>query len=501
MAAYAPTDSFPAPRTLVLAGPSNVDALLERSARLFASGKRAIEESRTVQARQDFDQALGILTSNPLPRNAPDRRRIVARIEELADAIYGYDLDQLGAGAAESQVNEDSLKAILEMTFPIDPSLRGQVREQIQATVSELPLEENDAVLSYIHYFLTERGRRVLTYGFAHSGRYRDMILRIMQEEGLPDELLFVAQVESAFNPRAVSSKKAVGMWQFIRTTGIEYKLTQNAALDLRRDPEQATRSAARYLRDLYEHYGDWYLAMAAYNCGAGCVDSAIMRTGYADFWELRRLRVLPLATANYVPAVLAMTILFANRETYGLEVDFDAPVNYESIELQSESSITLIAQAVDRPVSEVKDLNPALLKNTAPAGYMLRLPAGTLPLLEEAFAVIPAAQRKNWRVHRVEASDTLASLGKQYKVTETQVGAVNHGKLPAPGLLAAIPAPYPADAPKPAVKVAAAKRKPAAKAPAAKGKEASSKSNPAKQGPAASGKGSKSAPARAAGA
>jgi len=322
------------------------------------------------------------------------------------------------------------------------------------------------------------------------------MILRTLKEQGLPAELLFVAQVESHFDPRAVSSKSAVGMWQFINTTGTDYGLTQNASIDLRRDPEKATRSAARYLRDLYEHYGDWYLAMAAYNCGQGCVDNAIMRTGYADFWELRRLRVLPLATANYVPAVLAMTILFANRETYGLEVEFDDPANYESRELQSETSITLIAQAVDRPVSELKDLNPALLRNTAPAGYMLRLPQDTMGRLDEVFAVIPAAQRKSWRIHRVEEGDTLASVSRQYKLTEAQVSAVNHGRLPAPGLLAAIPVPYPADAPKPTPKVVVAKKK-----PTATGKASTSKAGPAKQGSAARGKGSKSTSARVSGA
>lgn len=501
LSAYIPPEQLPGLRTASLSGPSTPDSLLDRSARLFAAGKRSVQEGQIARARQEFDQALGVLTSAPLPDNPADRRRIVSRIEEMADAIYHYDLDQMGAGVTEEQVAGNSKEEILEMTFPIDPSLRGRVREQIQATASELPLEENDAVLSYIHYFLTERGRRVLTSGFARSGQYRDMILRILAEEGLPEELLFVAQVESRFDPRAVSRSRAVGMWQFMKVTGIEYGLTQTAAVDLRRDPEKATRAAARFLRDLYEHYGDWYLAMAAYNCGAGCVDNAIMKTGYADFWELRRLRVLPLATANYVPAVLAMTILFENREAYGLEAEFDAPVRYDSRELQSETSVALIARAVDRPVSELKDLNPALLKTTAPAGYMLRLPADTLPQLEEAFAVIPAAQRKNWRVHRVEERDTLASISKQYKVTEAQVSAVNHGRLPEPGAFAAIPVAAPAT-PKPAAKVASKKpaakakstsaqakkapaKKSAASASAAKGKAVASKSSPAKPGSA----------------
>lgn len=465
--AHVAPEALPSPHPLLLRGPSSPDVLLERSASLFAAGKRALQEGQFDRARQAFDQALGALILDPLPEHPAERRRIVARIEELADAIYHYDLDQLGAGTgSEETVPGDSLEKILEMTFPVDPGLRGRVQEQIQTTVSELPLEANDAVLSYIHYFLTERGRRVLTSGFARSGQYRDMILRILSEEGLPQQLLFVAQLESRFNARAVSSKRAVGMWQFMKVTGLEYGLTQTAAVDLRRDPEKATRAAARYLRELYEHYGDWYLALAAYNCGPGCVDSAIMRTGYADFWELRKLRALPVATANYVPLVLAMIILYENRDAYGLAVEFDAPVTYDSHELQAETSLALIAASVDRPLSELKDLNPALLKNTAPPGYVLRLPPGTLPQLEAAFSVVPAAQRKSWRVHRVEEGDTLASLAKRYKISEAQLSAVNHGKLPEPGAFAAIPVPFPEDAPKRVAK--AAPQKAAAKGKAA---------------------------------
>jgi hypothetical protein len=188
------------------------------------------------------------------------------------------------------------------------------------------------------------------------------MINRIFEEEGVPTDLAYMAHQESAFKTSAYSRAKAKGLWQFMAPTGRKYGLKRDQWVDERSDPEKSTRAAARYLRDLYGMFGDWYLAMAAYNCGQGCVDAAIQRTGYADFWELRRLRMLPLQTANYVPAILAMTILFANRDAYGLEVEFNDPVHFESRELQSETSITLIAQALDRPLSELKDLNPALV-------------------------------------------------------------------------------------------------------------------------------------------
>ena len=146
------------------------------------------------------------------------------------------------------------------------------------------------------------------------------MIQRILDEEGVPQELIHLAQAESGFIPRAVSRKAAGGMWQFLTWRGNEYGLKQTRYTDDRMDPEKATRSAARHLRDLYHEFGDWYLAIAAYNCGPGSVEKAVERTGYADFWELRARGVLPAETTNYVPIILAMTIMEKNAAEYGIE-------------------------------------------------------------------------------------------------------------------------------------------------------------------------------------
>ena len=159
-----------------------------------------------------------------------------------------------------------------------------------------------------------------------------------------------------------------------------QYGLMQGPSTDDRLDPEKATRAAAKHLHDLYAMFGDWYLAMAAYNCGPGCVQRAVERTGYADFWELRRLNVLPHETANYVPLIVALTIMAKNPKDYDLEnLDTDRPVEYETMDLDTPTSLALIADAADRPVSEIQDLNPALLKSAAPAGYQMRVPKGTL--------------------------------------------------------------------------------------------------------------------------
>ena len=173
--------------------------------------------------------------------------------------------------------------------------------------------------------------------GFQRAGQYKAMIQRVLAEEGVPQELIYLAQAESGFLPRAVSYAAAGGMWQFIQSRGNQYGLEQTAYSDDRYDPEKATRAAARHLNDLYAEFGDWYLAIGAYNCGPGGIERAIERTGYADFWELRARGALPAETKNYVPIILAMTIMGKNAKEYGLDdVTPESPVEYDTVEMSA---------------------------------------------------------------------------------------------------------------------------------------------------------------------
>ena len=253
------------------------------------------------------------------------------------------------------------------------------------------------------------------------------MIQRIFAEEGVPQELMYLAQAESGFLPRAVSKKRAMGMWQFIYATGVNYGLAHTSVYDERLDPEKATRAAARYLKSLYGRYGDWYLAMAAYNCGAGLVDRAVERTGYADYWELLRRHALPRETANYVPIILAMTIMAKNPKDYGLEnIDLDPPVEYDLIRLTASTNLNLIADATMQPVSGIRDLNPSLLKMVAPAGFDIHVPKGSADTARVALETVPAKNRQAWRLHHVEAGDTLETIAKTYHLTAERISAVN---------------------------------------------------------------------------
>ncbi len=408
--------------------PPEADVWIFKAEAHFDTGRRLYQQGNTDGARSEFDTALGILLS--APENVPDRQRLERRLDQMAETIYRYDLEGLGAGATQAQVVYDKtpLDEILNMTFPTDPKLQPKVKEEIAATVSQLPLEYNDAVLSYIHYFSTPRGHRVLVGGLRRAGRYRPMIQRILDDEGLPRELIYLAQAESGFLPRAKSYKQAVGMWQFVKFRGQQYGLNQTPTSDDRMDPEKATHAAARHLHDLYATFGDWYLAMAAYNCGPGCVEHAVARTGYADFWELSRLNVLPKPTANYVPLILAVTIMAKNPKDYDLEgLEVDEPVTYDTVEIDAPTNLGLIADTVERPVSEIQDLNPALVKPVAPAGYQLRVPAGTLPLVRASLENIPASRRTTWRVHKVLPGESLETIARRYAVTAGAISAANH--------------------------------------------------------------------------
>ena len=455
-AAEAPVPPSPLPS---VPRPSDTDFLMRKADDRFAAGKRAFQEGKTDEARQEFDRVVEILAT--APDNLADRARLERRVEELIELIYHYDVDS-SASDAEPEVSFDKspIDDLLQMTFPIDPSLRNKVQEQIRMTASQLPLEENDAVVSYINYFSSPRGKKVLAYGLKRSGRYKAMIERILRAEGVPEELIFLAQAESGFSPRAISRALCVGVWQFETSRGREYGLLQTPATDDRMDPERATQAAARHLHDLYNHFGDWNLAMAAYNCGPGCIDHAIQRTGYADFWALRRLNVLPKETANYVPAILAMTIMSKNARDYGLDdVDPDQALEYDAVELEAPTHLALVADAIDRPLDEIREYNPSVIRSVAPAGTVLHVPKGSLPQMQAALDTIPQNRRDVWRLHRVQSDDTFASLGRRYSTNASMVSAANHDALPDAGALVVIPAAYPGD--RVPVKVAATRRSP----------------------------------------
>jgi membrane-bound lytic murein transglycosylase D len=401
--------------------------MVQRAGQRFQRGKKYYQANDLPNARREFDAAVDLML-DASDQNPADRQEYDRGLDEMVDAVHRLDLSGMGASATfeEGKFEKAPLEDILEMTFPVDPRLKDRVRDQVAATVSQLPLVSNDAVLGYINYF-SKSGHKTIVAAYQRSGRYRPMIQRILDEEGVPQELIHLAQAESGFIPRAVSRAAAGGMWQFLAWRGQQYGLMRTAFTDDRMDPEKATRAAAHHLHDLYSEFGDWYLAIAAYNCGPVVVEKAVERTGYADFWELRNRGVLPRETTNYVPIILAMTIMEKNGAEYGLEgVALDPPLEYDTVETSSPTSLALVADIADAPLTEVAALNSAVLKGIAPADFSLRVPKGSGNQVMAALQVVPPEHRDAWRMHRVGAGETLAAIAQRYKTSPGAIATAN---------------------------------------------------------------------------
>src|SRR5215469_8704062 len=267
--------------------------LIAKVEREYSAGQENYKAGHLEAARQNFDRAFDMLLGSDLQINSDPR--LEAEFDRILEGTNGFETQALqqGDGFTEQKSEPAPIDQANDITFPVDPNIKAKAEAEIKSTHSDLPLMMTDPVASYINYF-SSRGRGILENGLVRSGRYDDMIRRTLKAEGVPQDLIYLAQAESGFHPLAVSRVGARGIWQFMASRARGYGLQRDWWVDDRQDPVKSTRAAARHLKDLYQQFGDWYLAMAAYNSGPGTVQSAVKRTGYADFWELYRRNVLP---------------------------------------------------------------------------------------------------------------------------------------------------------------------------------------------------------------
>jgi len=395
----------------------------------FASGEQNYKAGHLEAARKDFDDAVNWMLESGYDLNSDAQLSELFR--RVVDTVYGYELQafQAGDGFQEAPAVPAAIDEVAEMTFPVDPKLKARAEEAAQNISHDLPLTVNDEVLSFLNFFQTPRGRAIVETGLRRAGRYREMISRVLREEGMPQDLIYLAQAESAFQPLALSRAGARGIWQFVAYRGMEYGLRHTWWVDERQDPEKATRAAAQHLRDLYGQFGDWYLAMAAYNCGPGNVQKGIERTGYADFWELYRRKVLPRETRNYVPIIVALTLIAKDAAHYGIQVEPEQPVPIDIVKPGRAIDLRLVAETIDVDVDTLRNLNPALLRLATPddPAFELHLPAGTAEKFSAEIADIPPDKWVSWRRHRIEAGETLTSIAKKYHVTAAAISEANN--------------------------------------------------------------------------
>ena len=290
-----------------------------------------------------------------------------------------------------------------------------------------IPLVTNSQVESYIRYF-QGKGRKGFNIWLRRYVQYKDLMLPILEQYNLPEELIVVSMIESGFDPKAVSKAKAVGLWQFMYSTGKQYGLNRDWYIDERQDPIKSTHAAAKYFKDLYSEFEDWYLVLAAYNTGPGRVNRALKLHETSDYWQLYSL---PKDTKNYIPYYLSSAIILQNPEKYGFKIPKSNPLRFDEVEIEKSSDLNVLAKAADTKVSTIKKLNPELRQPATPNNgpYSLNIPFGRKESFYKKFNAIPddekfAVQKVE---HRVQKGENLTSIAAKYRVLKADLQTINN--------------------------------------------------------------------------
>src|ERR1700676_3841416 len=419
-----PTQTAPQPKA------DPVADLIANAEKEYQAGEGKFRAGDLEAAKRSFDHAVDLLLQSPAEVRSDER--VQHELERVLEGVNRPEMAALQSDnpAPQQKAEPAPIDEVNDVTPPVDPNVKARAEAEVKATHSDLPLMLTDQVAGFINYFSTPKGHEILQHALERGGRYREMIEGTLRDQGVPQELIYLAQAESGFHPLALSRVGARGMWQFMSSRARGYGLQHNLWVDERQDPEKSTRAAAHHLKDLYNQFGDWYLAMAAYNSGPGTVQSALKRTGYADYWELYKRNVLPKETRNYVPIILAVTIMAKNPRQYGLDtVVTDKPVPYDAVKIDYPVDLRLVAECVDASASDLQDLNPSLLRLTTPKDreFELHLPAGTKDRYLTAITAIPPDMRVWWRYHKVVSGDTLASVASAFHTSRQAIVQANN--------------------------------------------------------------------------
>jgi membrane-bound lytic murein transglycosylase D len=427
-----PVKQAPAPTPIITPEQRRAQQLIAQAESAFSSGEAHYRKGQLAQAKSDFDNAVDRMLASGLDIKADPQ--LNDEFNRILDAVNALEMEALKRGNGFAPIVEPTPADVAnDVTFEVDPNLVATAKAELATTKSDLPLVINDYVAGYIKFFAySQRGHNTLLHSFQRAGRYKAMIQQVLKDEGVPQDLIYLAVAESGFQPQAVNGHSgAGGMWQFMPHG--DYGLARNGYMDERFDPEKSTRAYARYMKFLYNQLGDWYLAMAAYDWGAGSIQRAVQKTGYADFWELYKRNNLPVETKNYVPEILAAIIIANNPKQYGFEnVPTDPPIVTDTVQVDYAVDLRLVADLVDAEPQEILALNPGLLRLTTPppsiltGPFDLHLPPGTATLFRQHISEIPSDRRTQWRYHRVSQEDTLASVARGYHVSQEQLATVN---------------------------------------------------------------------------
>ena len=434
-----------------------ISQVIAKSEDHFRKGKLNLEDNKREQARDEFDKAVDTILESGFDVRAS--QKLQTYYLELVERIYREEVPlQVPAGpqnnaaqnVAAQNTQEQKTPAVAQIGFrdqrfepsPLDELSKLVLTEDESRVSGEdlAALEQskqnvnfaftlNPLIQGYINYY-QGRGRSTMENGLRRSGQFMKLARKIFAEEGVPLDVTWLGQVESAWKPKALSWASASGLWQFVPGTGRTYQLRQTAYIDERNSFEQATRASARYLKDLSKRYnGNWELAMAAYNTGAGNIDRAIARAGTANFWMI--YPYIAQETRNYVPNILAVILIAKNPEKYGFKgIKPDSPMAYDVVQVPTATSLQLVADATDTGLETIRGLNPELKRDVTPRGdtYNVRIPAGRANQFASVLKRIAPDKRESARVISVAPGEDLQNVASRTGVSVAQLQAMNGG-------------------------------------------------------------------------
>ena len=362
---------------------------------------------------------------NPLATGLDVKPRTsTAAAEQKSERIDGRDtIAQPTASFPQSTQARRDLEADNRLLDLLEKDLDKAVEQPKERRRLQFSKEvvEHPKVRHFLNYY-SNTGKASFQVLLARSGKYLPMIAKVLSDEGLPEELAYLALLESQFVVNTTSRNGAVGLWQFVTTTARQYGLRIDRWVDERRDPVKSTRAAAAYLKDLHAYYGRWFLATAAYNAGPGTIDKALQQSGAKDFWSIKAKAKLREETRNFVPKFVAISLIARDPAAYGFDsIRYEAPLNYEEVELHEPMKLAAVAELAEMEVARLRDLNPALLRDSTPPGehgFRVNLPTGKAAIYLAKGHVEKEAEPVAVVTHEVKRGETLFSIARLYGLT-----------------------------------------------------------------------------------